>query len=90
MQLNKDFNNICNWFVDNKLSIHLGEDKTKCILFAPKYKRNITKVLKFFCENLKIQQYSSVTYLGCILDEGMSGEEMAIYVIKKINNKLSF
>ena len=27
-QLNKDFANICDWFVDNKLSIHFGEDKT--------------------------------------------------------------
>ena len=28
-QLTKDFSNICDWFVDNKLSIHFGEDKTK-------------------------------------------------------------
>ena len=28
-QLNEDFTNICDWFVDNKLSIHFGEDKTK-------------------------------------------------------------
>ena len=25
-QLNVDFSNICDWFVDNKLSIHSGED----------------------------------------------------------------
>ena len=31
-QLNKDFNLVCNWFSDNKLSIHFGEEKTKCIL----------------------------------------------------------
>ena len=30
-QLNKNFSNICDWFVDNKLSIHVGEDKTKSI-----------------------------------------------------------
>ena len=24
----KDFPNLCEWFVDNKLSIHLGEEKT--------------------------------------------------------------
>ena len=30
--LNKNFSDVCDWFVDNKLSIHLGEDKTKCIL----------------------------------------------------------
>ena len=26
-QLNEDFANICDWFVDNKLNIHFGEDK---------------------------------------------------------------
>ena len=30
-QLNKDFENICDWFVGNKLSMHFGEDKTKSI-----------------------------------------------------------
>ena len=38
-QLNEDFSNICDWFVDNKVSIHFGEDKTKSILFASKFKR---------------------------------------------------
>ena len=37
-QLNRDFNSLCDWFVDNKLSIHFGEDKTKCILFTSKNK----------------------------------------------------
>ena len=27
--LNKIFSEICDWFVDNQLSIHFGEDKTK-------------------------------------------------------------
>ena len=33
-QLNKDFNSLCEWFIDNKLSIHFGEEKTKSILFG--------------------------------------------------------
>ena len=33
-RLNKDFISLCEWFVGNKLSIHLGEDKTKSILFT--------------------------------------------------------
>ena len=37
-QLNEDFANICDLFVDNKLSIQFGEDKTKSILFASKHK----------------------------------------------------
>ena len=28
---NENFANICDWFVDNKLSIHFGEDTTKSI-----------------------------------------------------------
>ena len=27
-KLNNDFNSICDWFIDNKLSIHFGEDET--------------------------------------------------------------
>ena len=38
--------NICDWFVDNKLSIHFGENKTKSILFTSQPKiKNIKKVI---------------------------------------------
>ena len=40
-QLNEDFENICDGFVDNKLSIHFGDDKTKSIFFVAKF--NIKK-----------------------------------------------
>ena len=32
--LNKEFLLLCQWFIDNKLSIHFGEDKTKSILIS--------------------------------------------------------
>ena len=32
--LNKEFANVCDWFIDNKLSIQFGENKKKCILFC--------------------------------------------------------
>ena len=36
---------ICDWFVDNKLSIHFGDDKTKSILFASKQRaKNIRQL----------------------------------------------
>ena len=38
--LNRNFSNICDWFVDNKLRIHFVEDKTKLILFTPLNARN--------------------------------------------------
>ena len=37
----KSYCNIYDWFVDNKLSIHFGEDKTKSILYASNFKRKI-------------------------------------------------
>ena len=41
--LNNGFGNICDWFVDNKSSIHFGENKTKSILFASQRKMKNTK-----------------------------------------------
>ena len=38
IQLNKNFRLICDWFMDNKLSIHFGENKTKSIFFSSKSK----------------------------------------------------
>ena len=38
-QLNEGFANVCDWFIDNKLSIHYRDDKTKSILFANKRRR---------------------------------------------------
>ena len=43
-QLNEDFENICDRFVNNELSYYFGDDKTKSILFATKFK--IKKVRK--------------------------------------------
>ena len=36
-QLNLNFSSLCDGFIDNKLSIHLGEDKTKLIFFLTKF-----------------------------------------------------
>ena len=35
-QLNSNFSSLCDWFIDSKLSIHLGKGKTKFILFGTK------------------------------------------------------
>ena len=32
--LNKEFSSLCEWLLDNKLSIHFGDDKTKTIFFS--------------------------------------------------------
>ena len=38
IQLNKNFSLICNWFVNNKLSIHFGEVKLSQFFLAVKVK----------------------------------------------------
>ena len=50
--LNKDFTNICDWFVDNKLSIHLGEGKTKFIFFTSKRKTKTSQKLDMLANNI--------------------------------------
>ena len=43
--IKNDFENICGWFVDNKLSIHFGKNKTKSLLFASQRKIKTIKNL---------------------------------------------
>ena len=66
-ELNKDFESICDWFVNNKLSIHFGKGKTKSILFGTKFK--IKKVIKLNVKygDIQIKQHSKIKYLGCML-----------------------
>ena len=89
-QLNADFANLCDWFLDNKLSIHFGDDKTKSILFSSKNKIKKLDPLNITYQSIKIKQHSKVEYLGCILDATLSGETMARHVANKINSKLRF
>ena len=63
-----DFNILCDWFVDNKLSIHFGEDKTKCILFSPKNLSKSAEGLNIKRHDIILKQYSTVEYFGCLLD----------------------
>ena len=71
----------------------MGENKTKSILFASKRKIKKLPKLSFSYKNIKTKQHSKVrlkTYLGCILDETISGESIVLKVINKINSRLKF
>ena len=87
--LNKNFNSLCDWFVENKLSIHFSEVKTKTIVFgskrSKKYWINLTlKGMKSkFLNIIKL-------YLECILDDNLSGESMASRVLNKVGGRLNF
>ena len=87
-QLNEKFNSLCDSFVDNKLSIHFGEDTTKSIIFGRKNKRSGSNGLDIKRGDIKIKQYTSVTYLGYVLDESLSGESMATRTLSEVNSRL--
>ena len=87
-KLNEDFENICDWFVDNKLSIHFEDDQTKSILLASKRKAKNIRKLNIRYKEINIKQQAQVAYLGCVLDKPMSGESMALKVVNKKSGKL--
>ena len=89
-KLYQDFNTLCDWFLDNKLSIHFGEEKTKTILFSPKNLSKSAEPLIVKRNDVTLKQYSSVEYLGCLLDNTLSGEDMAVKVLTKVNGRLRF
>ena len=62
-QVNLNFSSLCDWFINNKLSIHLGKDKTKSILFGTKFNIKRAEPLNIVDGNTKIKQYTKVTYL---------------------------
>ena len=58
--LNKEFLLLCQWFIDNKLSIHFGEDKTKSILFS---KTRCLKEINISFAGYSIKKHETVEYL---------------------------
>ena len=52
--LNNDFSNLSGWFLDNKLSIHFGEDKTNPILFGTMRKLRKTGKLNITYQGIDI------------------------------------
>ena len=85
--LNTEFSSLCQQFIDNKLLIHFGEDKTKSILFS---KMKGLREINISFASHSIKQHEPVEYLGCQLDSKLSGEVMASKVLKKLNAKLKF
>jgi hypothetical protein len=78
------------WLVDNKLSLHLG--KTESILFGPQRKLKSIDNSSFSieCKSIKIDCKPCVKYLGIILDNVLSGEQIVDGIIKKANQRLKF
>ena len=84
--LNKEFSSLFEWFIDNKLSIHFGDDKTKTIFFS---RIKSPPKLNISYEDYSLKQHNTVEHLGCCHDSNLKGESMARKVLKKINTKLN-
>ena len=76
--------------MENKLSIHFGEDKTKSIVFGTRRKLKNLAEIDIRRGEIKIKHHSSVNYLGCIFDESLTGIDMATKVTKTVSNRLRF
>ena len=82
--LNRYFSTMVDCVADNRLSVHFGEDETKSILFSPKHRLKSIGQRDISYKDVKIKQYSKVTYLGCVLDECQTGESMACRFAQKL------
>ena len=89
-KINGDLTNTCEWFVDNKLSIHFGKDTTKFTLFTSTRKIKKAPKLNITDRNIHIKQHSNATYVGCILDAKNVRESIFLKLINKISTRLKF
>lgn len=87
-QLTKELENIYNWLIDNRLSLHIG--KTNAILFGSKRKLRMQPELKVMCNNQVIINKTSVSYLGLEFDSTLSFEDTGKSVIRKVNSRVKF
>ena len=87
-ELSKELQSVSEWLVDNKLSLHLG--KTESILFGSKIRLKKGSSLNISCNGTDIKSTSSVKYLGALLDNSLSCDEMVNSVIQKVNSRLKF
>ena len=65
--LNKEFLSLCEWFIDNKLSIHFEDDKTK--MKSPPQ-------LSISYGDYSLKQHNTIEYLVCYLHSNLNGKAM--------------
>ena len=87
-ELTSELNQVSEWLVDNKLSLHLG--KTESILFGSKPKLRSKSTLSVSCNGTSIQGTNSVKYLGATLDQNLSCDQIARSIVTKANSRLKY
>ena len=66
--------------------MHFGRNKIKSNLFGTKHKLRNAKALNIVYNGTEIKQYAKAKYLGCILDQSLSGDSMGLNLIDKNNS----
>ena len=74
--------------VDNTLSLNLG--KIESILLGSRPRLKSLSVLSITCKGTVIEAKTTVKYLGVVLEQCLSGANMATFVIQKANAMLKF
>ena len=87
-KLQFNLENVSQWLINNKLSLHLG--KTESILYGSRSKLNNERDMVIKVKDEFIKPQKSVKYLGAHLDQCLSGISMSENVMKKCNQCLKF
>ena len=87
-KLGTEMQNCFNWMVDNRLSMHAG--KTELILFGTPKRLNKVKNFEVNFQGHAIKGQKSVKYLGCYLDNDLTGQSMVDNIVKKASARISF
>lgn len=86
--LSLELDKISQWLAENRLSLHLG--KTEAILFGSAIRLKRSPGFKIMVGDIEVTAKEEVTYLGCVLDNNLSGVSMAQKVVSKINQRITF
>lgn len=87
-RLSEELKSCKSWFIDNKLSMHMG--KTECILFGSHRKLKAVKHFSVKCDEVVIHAVKCVKYLGLEIDSTLSGEKIVNSIVKRTNSRLKF
>ena len=78
---------VSDWLIDNVI-VNLG--KTESILFGSKPRLRSQSNLKIECKGSVIEPKDNVKYLGAILEQTLTDENMVNSILQKANAKLKF
>ena len=87
--LNKELENVTNYFHENDLVINLKKGKTESMLIGTNHKlKNVPSAFKLVYDCIEINQTSSYKYLGSIIDSKLLLNDNFNSMYKKASNRL--